>query len=810
MNYFIKIILLFVLLLSSIEAKKSVGKVSKEYLSELKNGNRKAYTVKQGFVNSNDDYILETKFLNLLPVSGGIGDIYESIYSAGVNEHVGTAGFTFNERPRISVYGHSHNWNNFTLQGISFRSVLNTQKPIFNLPLLLTDNWTIKALSDNEISTSFLPVKKANEFIQMQYYKTVFGPYWMPMRTFDREPASQWGAPSFRRNFSPSFDLVVRKKIDIFEDMPSAFHLSANQMTRNFLGQKNSAKSYNTNFIWQQQLNQNSNGVLDEVFFLVNVASNSQYGGEKFRNQTAILSEDRVATGLIYNTKNNSFSLQQNILFAKQSYNKLDNIIYYDAIDTVQQGSLNLPNDEFELQYNANFVMKKMKNMQLRLDTAFYYYQRKYSNQFIIANSFFESAKDVTLYETSQSDGTYLKLQPSVERNVKWKNFEFDILGRAKIDIWANSFSSINDQKSFIWDMQPVVELNSKWSFSSSWLKLRLAHKAIDLTSNVNDFVNPQNRNARQYQWNDSNNDSSYSSNEKGNLINKQGGNLNDYDVNLSNPVYEEADLALFQPLGDVWKYIFRVNFRMYRNLYSVNNQVSNLYNEKQYIDNGQTYTVFDRNISIASGRYSLVNNKDNALNLSFEMQLFKKVTSSGWIFNFSASVYSFLASPPVGSGPDFNDIGEFNLSQANPNFNNSNNFGRTNGDRAYTLKLIFGKVFFRDFSIVNILHYRDGEALAQVVPVYGLSQGPILIQGEERGGGLVGTPRYTYYLQWDIRLQAAFYWLGQNTKMYLDIYNLLDSQSEFREYLVRGPSFRAPSEVVMPRSIVLGIKIFL
>ena len=307
------------------------------------------------------------------------------------------------------------------------------------------------------------------------------------------------------------------------------------------------------------------------------------------------------------------------------------------------------------------------------------------------------------------------------------------------------------------------------------------------------------------YRWNDINSDGIFQEDERSDILSRSGGKYHQKGDDLDFPAMEEVTIGLKY----VYKYfesVFNLSGRWFRKLYSVRyTEDSNI--QYEAVDRGLEFgPVYNRDpLSYGRESYELTNNPNSSFYAGAEMQLLKKATSSWWFINITASAFIHVASNTHGNGPYFNDIGSYSELDADPNYNRSR-FGRTDYDRAYVINIIFGFKIIKGLTLTNTIHYRDGVPFGEFVLVRGLSQGPIAVMDGERAQGLVGLGRYTFHLNWDVRIVYEFNRYFVN----LDIYNLLGSSTEVLEDPFRGENFRMPLDTIVPRGFrfTIGYKL--
>ena len=110
---------------------------------------------------------------------------------------------------------------------------------------------------------------------------------------------------------------------------------------------------------------------------------------------------------------------------------------------------------------------------------------------------------------------------------------------------------------------------------------------------------------------------------------------------------------------------------------------------------------------------------------------------------------------------------------------------------------------FLGDVRLGVIARYQDGQPFARVVIVSGLTQGPTQVRAYANGGSA-----FTYIGTLDIRLQKTFTFGRTLLDAGVDVYNLANLGKEVSEYVVSGPSFRTPTAVQPPLTVLGGVRV--
>jgi hypothetical protein len=163
------------------------------------------------------------------------------------------------------------------------------------------------------------------------------------------------------------------------------------------------------------------------------------------------------------------------------------------------------------------------------------------------------------------------------------------------------------------------------------------------------------------------------------------------------------------------------------------------------------------------------------------------------------------LAATSPGNSPFQNDTGFVGTLGVNPN-TLVNSRGRTFFDRAYTGRITAAYTFPHAFYLAAIATYFDGAPFGRLLFVNGFNQGPFFVRAT-----LVGHPggfQTQFNSTFDCRLAREFQLNRGVLSGYLDVFNMLNVNSNTREADLTGPAFlqRIPLVVEAPRTIRLGL----
>jgi hypothetical protein len=105
-------------------------------------------------------------------------------------------------------------------------------------------------------------------------------------------------------------------------------------------------------------------------------------------------------------------------------------------------------------------------------------------------------------------------------------------------------------------------------------------------------------------------------------------------------------------------------------------------------------------------------------------------------------------------------------------------------------------------FKVTPMLRHQSGEQIGRVVQV-GFNYGtqPVLVQRLESN-------RMDNTTIWDLRAEKIVRFGGRSLSGFVDVYNIANSNAEFRQIYVSGGSFGFPTTITPPRIVRFGVKV--
>ena len=741
----------------------------------------------------------------LLPNGGHVASILEFFYLPAVMANTDTGGFARPENVQVSQLGESYKWQRWYFAGADISNPSNPGEPLIYMPLhalssISAEKYAVANTQKNGYHLQPLTPESQKSEIALSMPLQVGGFAVIPRAVADREPASDWGAPEKARGYEPgSFE--GRASYAFKAGNSNAFlYADGYRKSRHFnnlASPENAAEftllgAFNPGFV-----------AGDELHASLQYRSRANLGAEYWFAESQTLKSDQVSGVTNYrfatakaegtlalgyanrNTTLNSQALQRSavdsLIQAPALLPTATHTLFFDA-----SGFKKIPGDAYDLEYGIN---SRIEFEHRRLSPP--------ANQ--LSETLYNAPLAVTQYESSSVEANYLmRWQPFVRAQKKLSRSEYVASANAHID-WG--FTDAGSKVGFV---HPGALISGKTMLGNSgyFVSGGLQHDTLGFTLQEVSYLNRDGLSGTRYNWADTNGNGVADAGELS-QPSRTGAKYSTGQKGLEAPQKEELNLSVGYAGFKGWLLEFNFNGRIYRKLFEVRYADGT---SPQFTPSsaGGTVAVYDRT-GTGNEVYELRNAEKDAYYAHTEITLAQSDKRSDWIIRASIGGYFGAGYTPQGMGMFYNDVGVYNETTADPNFR-ENRFGRLDNDRGYIGKIIFGRRFAKVFSVMNVLRYRDGESLAGYRRVTGLSQGPILVPFEERGGGLTGVGRYTYSLAWDLRLRYETVFSGNPAWAFLDIYNLVNSRTELTEYPLEGTAFRDPVEQGIARTLRLGL----
>ena len=330
------------------------------------------------------------------------------------------------------------------------------------------------------------------------------------------------------------------------------------------------------------------------------------------------------------------------------------------------------------------------------------------------------------------------------------------------------------------------------------------------------DFGNPAALGAQVFRWQDTNADGIAQAQELGPLLRVFGGPYSAIDPHLARPFTDEISFGLQEKIDTrLTAYVRFFRRDDHRRIGLENSGVPfSDYTPVQYPDPGydglsgtaddQIFTLYNEKPSALGQDFLLLTNPN--LRASYKgLQAFADVRwwkSLGFAGSLTTGKTRARTSP--GNSPFENDTGFVGSLGVNPN-TVLMSLGRTYFDRAWVSKASAYYTAPCGFYLAAIATYLDGTPFGRLLFVNGFNQGPFYVRATPTGNP--GGYRTQHNASIDVRLARDFRVQRGTISAYLDVFNLLNWNSNTQEFALTGPAFplRVPLAVEAPRTIRLG-----
>jgi hypothetical protein len=123
--------------------------------------------------------------------------------------------------------------------------------------------------------------------------------------------------------------------------------------------------------------------------------------------------------------------------------------------------------------------------------------------------------------------------------------------------------------------------------------------------------------------------------------------------------------------------------------------------------------------------------------------------------------------------------------------------------DRSHIGKIAAAYHFPSRTTVGAIVRYADGQPFTRLVVAPALTQGPTAVRSYVNGGSA-----FTFVGTIDLRVQKAFTAGRAEVAAVVDVYNLPNLGNEVIEHVVTGPTFRTPTALQPPRTVLAGLRV--
>jgi hypothetical protein len=106
------------------------------------------------------------------------------------------------------------------------------------------------------------------------------------------------------------------------------------------------------------------------------------------------------------------------------------------------------------------------------------------------------------------------------------------------------------------------------------------------------------------------------------------------------------------------------------------------------------------------------------------------------------------------------------------------------------------------DIRVTPMLRHQSGDQIGRIVQVpFNYGTQPVLVEP-------LSSNRLDHTTIFDVRAEKVFRFSGHSASGFVDVYNITNSNSEFRQIFVSGSSFGFPTTITPPRIVRFGVKL--
>ncbi len=726
-------------------------------------------------------------------------------------------GFSLIDAPRVYFEGDSYTDFNWSLNGFTIDSALQSGAPSVLLPLSSINQYELRGESPlhRDYGLNFVSASPRENF-----FKLCISNVWPHMGSFVTG-ATDFVSPHPTSKERSPFLYSERRKIlsNYFVDLA--------------LGQKfrSSALSlWLTYFDIERQFNDFT--VLDETFkengelFLVksefqkaiedgflgitavyNVHSRDRDKAELGRLPQETFDKDRKSFFSGFHLKQKRFHLRFSYSYEKENLAPSQSNFLKDLKDNDGEGFFpfekwgSFSGNVFKLTLSDAYPLEQYIDTEIRLFADFKYTKIKGNEEAFDFNpiSFDRSPYLVLLWEEGEE---YSNSNAFARAGTIFQaSLSEDLIAYTKLLLQYSSlrfFDSENNLSSLAFGYDLGIRF-TKNSFDALVAYERMPY---EIGENVNVFLEKRRPWGTFHFWSDSNKDLHYQAGEEGGVFGFTGGPFHSLDEEIATPFKKRLLLSFSTRLSEK----FSLNAK------SILKTISNNFWITFEDENGFYETVKDKELYFYSEPftdYSLSNSSfdDDPFYFQFLLHI-RGREAQKWFFSFSFLAQIGMGYAAFGNGPGANDIGLLDESQAKPN-TWINGYGRVDGDRAFVGKLYFGFYLAKNLFMAMNIKYRDGNPFAFIGSTYGHNQWVFFLETiqAENKKGIKGGPREDYLTDVSIKMRYDFLVSDAKISIFGGVFNLFDFGSELSEYVFSGGK-RYSNELQIPRSIRAGIGI--
>jgi|GEM_PF-1799557 len=744
--------------------------------------------------------------INILPNGNHNFSPLEYWFPGAILSNPDNGGFAALEPVTLAIHGESVKWLRFRLNGLDITNPEDPGRPLVYLPVDLWSSYRVLSPLYSYNKDFGLNWATRQEKSGLMVFGGIAGflggvPL-VPPKFMDREPAQDWGANEKRRSMAMSPEGGISASFAGLNQLPATVFFEGISQRRTFT----TLDGYETGNRYTVYLGQDVDEKYAASVFYQHLDRN-HFGIETGNSDDKSLhgGTDSLLLTLAAINPDAKFSYGVNAGYGHKKYEQNNpHPTVLDLEDEIVYGKIPEPSESHSWFVTNNLDFNKIHQLWIfdvdvfsRVRLEGLHRQNLYPEN-RIAHSFNKVASDIIVYDSNPMYSQYLaRVNPGAKLTAHWQTLNLEISAGALLE------SGFSARRYLLTRIDPVAGIKLFSNPGNPWeIYTGYQHDAIPVSNDELTFLNPDSASGARYSWTDTNSNGIPEAFETGTMYNRTGGKYHTLAKNMKFPTRDELYLGVIRNFSPKWRAMFSVQGKLYGNLYDVvfDPSVNSGYSAISRPDMAGG-VLYNRDISAMGNElYQLTNRADNGYFAGVEIQVLKKNDKDDpWFVQLGLGAYYSEAHTIAGNSPDYNDMGQFAESGADPN-KRLNTLAVTDSNRGYLVNLLLG-FHSGPFSLANSLRYRDGQPLGHMVVAQGLTQGPTIVQNQNRADPPNGTPRYTFAMTWDIRLTLQVPAQKFNTSFSLDVYNVLDSRTELYEYTLPNERYRDPVETVTGRS---------
>lgn len=714
----------------------------------------------------------------------------ERIFSEVLIANYDTGGAHLPSSPALSVEGNSQYHTQFFYDNFKINSFIRPGQPLLWLPLV-----SLESIEVNGAGVSSLQGRGVKFESKKSYDRSVFfiagfasvgGPFLTPAGTFDKEPATAWGAPSYGNGLIPAGSMQMF--------YPAENYTLAAQVKS---GNKKYKSLESEMYVSGSSLVTAQLSPRETVFAAISYNQRDNLGAESGNtiNQSGIYTS--FINGYSKTTQDEHVTLQ--IQAEASQKNSNNNEVYTEFLDLLDLKEPAQNGSEYSIGFDLNYKRQSFSMGLWKSYWAFDLFGRSFHRKFEEQlNPVYYSSKPLYVYSKSAVNQESLQagLRPAIGAT-------FD-KGRTSATVQGGVYSETNYTRgnALLNRIEPEALLQFAYQSNqqNTWY-MDITREAVSNQRLIHDLLHPSGQTRTKNFWQD-NGDSIYQTNEQGSLLANHG--ASSLRLEGSGPAMHELALGFKSKEGSS-KWHFRFLARQTVNTWRLVLEDSSLQNYlvSQVTVNDSAINVYDQTQGYGSNKYVLKADSEPVNQFGFTLTSNKNFSRS-FFLGFSFTALFSMGYNRFGPNTYFNDWGITSYNDADPNISQNIQSGRMDQDRSYFAH-VYGGYKSDNFAWTNVLQYRDGQPVTRFKVIDGLSQGPAYVQAGSYANGITGIGRTALFLNWDMHFS---YHLTKGYGLSLDIFNVLNSRFLTQESLREGPDYRKPLSIMGERMLKLKVTI--